>query len=156
MSLHQLGRGLWGDWSVWDTSGRVPDRDYSKYILVDSVTWTTPQHCIAEHREHWFLIFINGLQCMSWKSHSDCRCSRFLCRLFHCIIECITMFEMPYHCTFVKSGAHMHFVNVSDIHAPTKLCVWAPPLMEIHQHGLSNIAMHSKDEMVISIQECHM
>ena len=31
----------------------------------------------------------------------------------------IAAFEVPYRWTFVKGGAHMHFVDSSDIHAST-------------------------------------
>ena len=37
----------------------------------------------------------------------------------------------------------MHFVNLSDIHTPTKH-VWALPLTEVQQYGALNAAMWSK------------
>ena len=38
----------------------------------------------------------------------------------------ITPFEAAYHWTSIKDRAHMHFVDLLDIHASTKY-VWAPP-----------------------------
>ena len=55
----------------------------------------------------------------------------------------IAAFEAPYCWTFVKGGAHMHFVDLLDIHPSTKH-VWALPLTEVHQYGASNTAMQSK------------
>ena len=55
----------------------------------------------------------------------------------------IAAFEVPYRWTSVKGGAHMHFVDLLDIHASTKH-VWAPPLTEVQQYGASNTAMQSK------------
>ena len=52
-------------------------------------------------------------------------------------------FEAPYRWTSVKGGAHMHFVDSLDNHAPTKY-VWAPPLTEVQQYSASNIAMWLK------------
>ena len=57
--------------------------------------------------------------------------------------DCSTVFKAPYHLTSIKSGAHMDFVNLSDIHTPTKH-VWALPLTEVQQYGALNTAMWSK------------
>ena len=42
----------------------------------------------------------------------------------------IATFEVLCRWTSVKGGAHMHFVDLLDIHASTKH-VWAPPLTEV-------------------------
>ena len=56
----------------------------------------------------------------------------------------ITAFEVPYHWTSVKSGAHMRFVDLLDIHASTKH-IWALPLMEVQRYDALNTAMRSKN-----------
>ena len=55
----------------------------------------------------------------------------------------IAAFEAPYCWTSVKGGAHMHFVDLLDVHASTKP-VWALPLMEVQRYGALNAAMQSK------------
>ena len=54
--------------------------------------------------------------------------------------------EVPYRWTSVKGGAHMHFIDLLDIHASTK-CVWAPPLTEVQRYGALNAALRSKYAM---------
>ena len=54
-----------------------------------------------------------------------------------------TTFEVPYHWTSIKGGAHMSFVDSLDIHASTKH-VQAPPLTEVQRYGASITAMQSK------------
>ena len=55
----------------------------------------------------------------------------------------ITVFEVPYCWTSVKSGAHTRFVDAWISNESTK-CVWAPPLTEVQRYGASNAAMRSK------------
>ena len=54
----------------------------------------------------------------------------------------IAAFEVPYRWTFVKGGAHVHFVDSLDIHASSN-SLWAPPLMEVQRYGASNASMRS-------------
>ena len=62
---------------------------------------------------------------------------------FVAYLDCIAAFEAPHRWTSNKGGAHMHFVDSSDIHAST-LHVWAPPLTEVQWYGTSSTAMRSK------------
>ena len=58
----------------------------------------------------------------------------------------IAAFETPYRWTYVKGGAHMHFV-VAWISNESMKRIWASSLMEVQQYGTSKAAMRSKYAM---------
>ena len=55
----------------------------------------------------------------------------------------IALFEVPYHWTSIKGGAHTQFVDAWIANESTKW-LWAPPLTEVQQYSTLNTAMQWK------------
>ena len=83
-----------------------------------------------ERAHFWEITVYVAVPCRNW-------------RLFGWIFWSHCCLRVPYRWTSVKGGAHMCFMDLSDIHASMKH-VWAPPWTKVQRYSTSNPAMRSK------------
>ena len=74
-------------------------------------------------------------------------CFRSPCVTVIMYFECITELDVQKCLASTEGGAHMHFIDESDIPAFTH-CVWAPPSVEVQHIKLRDVLKIHKD--------CHM
>ena len=85
-----------------------------------------------------------GAQAQQKVRHPSLHCTRGMCGSpvykLKIILWHIVAFEVPYHWTSIKGGAHTCFIDVRISNKSTKH-VWAPPLTEVQWYSALNAAI---------------